>query len=502
VTRADDILRAAVRAEMRTRGLGSLLTWCPHIPHPKQLELIEAPEEEVLFGGAAGGGKSDAMLMRLLRYVDVPGYSAIAFRRTHTDLALAGSLMDRSHSWGLKERGAHWDGQNKVWTFPSGAKLTFAYLDNDNDRQRYKSAEFQQIAWDELTQFPSDIGYRFLFSRLRKPERGPLSQVPLQAVAATNPGDAGHSWVMRRFGLDANGRQPERWIWKNEDNEDILVTRTDRRFIRSLATDNPTLDLASYLKQLAKLDSVTQKQQRDGLWIIDGSSLVYKFTRERNTIAALPKRDDWKHIFSIDLGSSDSSKSTSFTDVLWNPHEKVVYVPRSWPEAGLGPSDVADRIEEAQARSKADYGPDAWCYAVMDEGALGKAYGNEFRRRHGMAVRPAKKTEKKGYRRELNGDFEKGRVLLVESECVPLIGELETLIWNDSRTDPKPGLADHCSDGLLYGWRDARAYASEAPDQQPPPGSPEWVDAEAKRLRELEKRRHRERRERAPGDGW
>ena len=73
--------------------------WIPHEPTPKQAEFLLMPDLEVLFGGSAGGGKSDALLMAALQYVDVPGYAAILFRRTYTDLSLPGALMDRAHEW-------------------------------------------------------------------------------------------------------------------------------------------------------------------------------------------------------------------------------------------------------------------------------------------------------------------------------------------------------------------------------------------------------------------
>jgi hypothetical protein len=496
-----EIVRHALRGEMERLGLGALLRWCPHLPHAKQLELILATEDEVLFGGAAGGGKSDAMLMRLLRYVDVPGYSAIAFRRTHTDLALAGSLMARSHEWGLKDRGAHWDGQNKVWRFPSGAKLTFAYLDNDADRFRYKSAEFQQVAWDELTQFPNDLGYRFLFSRLRGPDDGSaLSRVPWQSVAATNPGDAGHRWVMDRWGLTEDGEQPATWLWRDPQGVDkppVEVSRAQRRFIRSLLDDNPTVNAAAYDLTLQKLDATTYAQQRKGLWLVDGSHLVFKWNDERNGIDELPARSDWSWLFGVDIGASDSSPTTAFVRACWNPHEPILYVAKNWQEAALDDDDIADRIE-----AERDAFGDAWKGAVIDVGGLGQSYLKEARKRAGLAAEKAEKSDKQGFRKLLNGDLEKGIVKVVRGECEPLIRQLSTLIWNDQRTDVRAGLADHSADALLYTWRKATTFLSRAPDQQPAPGSREALNLKAQQIREQEKRRYRERRSRAPGEGW
>ena len=127
---------------------------------------------EVFYGGAAGGGKSEAILLAALQYVDVPGYAAIIFRRTFADLALPGALMDRAKDWLMDVPGVKWIPATKTFEFHTGAgrppaRITFAYLAHENDKYRYKSAEFQFIAFDELTQF-TEAEYTYLFSRLRR----------------------------------------------------------------------------------------------------------------------------------------------------------------------------------------------------------------------------------------------------------------------------------------------------------------------------------------------
>lgn len=222
-----------------------LTAWIPHKPTPKQHAfLLLDGMREVFYGGAAGGGKSDALLMAALQYVDVPGYSAIIFRKTFADLALPGAIMDRARAW-IGDT-AKWDDKRHTYTFPSGARLAFGYLKSENDKYRYQSAEFQFIAFDELTQF-NDRAYRYLFSRLR---RLAGAQVPLRMRSASNPGGIGHEFVYNRF-VHASGRRP------------------GRVFIPAKLQDNPHLDQAEYVRSLQELDDITRQQLLDGVWILD-----------------------------------------------------------------------------------------------------------------------------------------------------------------------------------------------------------------------------------------
>jgi predicted phage terminase large subunit-like protein len=215
--------------------------YIPHDPTIKQAEFLLCQEKEALYGGAAGGGKSDALLMAALQYCKVPNYAAIIFRRTYKDLALPGALMDRAHSW-LDTTNARWSENNKTWHFPSGATLTFAYLATENDKYNYQGSEYQFVGFDELTQF-EESQYRYLFSRLRRLKG---SRVPLRARVASNPGGRGHEWVRQRYLVEG----PER----------------GRIFVPASLEDNPHLDTYEYEQSLMELDPVTRAQLRHGDW--------------------------------------------------------------------------------------------------------------------------------------------------------------------------------------------------------------------------------------------
>lgn len=225
--------------------------YIPQLPTPKQLAFLLAPEREVLFGGAAGPGKSSALLMAALEYVDQPGYSALLLRRSYADLALPGALMDRADDW-LRGTAAVWHAQDKTWAFPSGATLSFGYLQTESDKYRYQSAELQYIGYDELTQF-REPEYVYLLSRLR---RLAGSQLPLRMRTASNPGNLGHEWVKARF---------------------IDPGAPHRRFIPALLTENPHLDRAQYEASLMELDPVTRDQLLRGDWDVRASGGWFKY---------------------------------------------------------------------------------------------------------------------------------------------------------------------------------------------------------------------------------
>ena len=181
--------------------------------------------------------------MAALQYVDIPNYAAILFRRTYGDLALPGALLDRAREW-LTSTDAHWKDTEKTWIFPSGATLSFGYLENEQDKFRYQGSEFNFCGFDELTQF-TESQYTYLFSRLRRLKD---SNVPIRMRAASNPGDKGHQWVKQRFIIEGH--------------------QNSRPFIPAKLEDNPHLDQIAYSKSLMKLDPVTRSQLRSGDWDI------------------------------------------------------------------------------------------------------------------------------------------------------------------------------------------------------------------------------------------
>ena len=448
-----------------TAASAKLRGYCPHTPHPKQAEFLALQTREALYGGAAGGGKSDALLMAALEYVHVPGYSALLLRRTYADLALPGAIMDRAATW-LAGTDATWNGTDKRWTFPSGATLSFGYLDNERDRYRYASAEFQFIGFDELTQFPEQW-YRFLFSRLR---RTGSVRAPLRMRAATNPGGLGHEWVRRRFVAQHDAARP---------------------FVPALLVDNPSLDAAEYLESLAELDATTRKQLEEGLWIRDAEGLVYRFSDSINTIAAAPECD--YKLLGLDFGVTDDC---AFTVLGWRRNDPTVYVLEAFHREDTLPHEAAVVVKELQRRHR-------FVSIVGDVGGLGKVYAEEMRRRHHIPVEPADKVNKRGFISLLNGDLERGRVKVQRGTCDDLTKEWSELPWHKgdegAREKEADGFANHCADATLYAWRAANAFTQPTEEDGPPVPAQEEIqrahdESKVRFLQGLSKERKREER--------
>jgi hypothetical protein len=252
--------------------------YTPQQPTPRQKLFLDLESErEVFYGGAAGGGKSSCLLMAALRYVEVPNYSALLLRRTYQDLSKPGALMDRAHEW-LRGSGASWNEQKKQWTFPSGAKLTFGYLETENDKYQYQGAEYQLVGFDELTQF-TETSYKYLFSRLRRLSD---SDVPIRMRSASNPGGVGGEWVHERFIPDdfsPEQAREHRVFWKEGSDEEGKSYR--RAFVPARLDDNPHLDRVEYAQSLEELDPVTREQLLRGDWHIRQRGNVLSMWDER-----------------------------------------------------------------------------------------------------------------------------------------------------------------------------------------------------------------------------
>jgi len=434
--------------------------YLPHQPTAKQQTFLDLDCLEALYGGAAGGGKTDALLHAALQYAHVPGYAAMLFRRTYTELALPDAIMARSHEWFAGTQ-AHWSGLDKRWAFPtdSGAPstLTFGYLDGPNDHMRYQGMAAQFYGLDELTHY-RQRQYQYLFSRLRRLQG---SDVPLRMRGATNPGGFGHDWVRQRFNI------PDKVDFGRVYNNDGRV------FVPASLRDNPHLDAEAYEAALQQLDATQRAQLQSGQWIRDQDGLVYREFGRQCVVSALPELvygETWKRLLACDFGVVDP---TAFVELSFNRYIPEVYVTRSEQVAGESPGEAAER---AQLWAK-DCG--GYEQIIGDVGGLGKAFQQEWQIRFKLPMTPADKTSKLGFIKLVNGDMRLGKLKVLESANFDLLECLGALSWsNEHAVAENPDQPNHLTDALLYGWRASRHFAAKEAPTVPSYGSAEWLKKE------------------------
>lgn len=452
----DDYSKRALLAQYIKR-FGDLPTlrqrsWCPQSPHEKQRIFLSLSCREALYGGAAGGGKTSSLLMAALQYVHVPDYSALILRRTYKDLAMTDAVMDRSKTW-LAGTQARWSELEKRWRFPSGATIKFGHLDHDNDLDQYQGAAFHFIGFDEVTQF-TERQYKYLLSRNR---RGANSQIPLRIRATGNPGGRGHQWVFDRFVRH-----------KPIDDPNI-------QFVPATLEDNPYLDREAYRKNLEQLDATTRAQLLEGLWVQDSTGLIYPYNDDINGINEEPKKELEK-ILAIDFGAALNKPTTAFAVSAYSKTDpKHVWGLESYSLAGLIPTTIAEEIKSIKHRHDI-------VKVVADAGALGVGYIEEIKRRHHIWVEAAKKSDKRGFRKLMRGDLERGVFKIVRETNKQLIEEMRVLCWDEHGLDTAKGSEDHLTDAMLYAWREARYYHSKEKEEIPMPGTTQRADWEEKQI--------------------
>ena len=294
-------------------------------PQPRQMEFMQRPEDEALYGGAAGGGKSDALVIEATRQVHIPHYKALILRKTYPQLT---ELIEKSlRYYPIAFPKARYNASEHTWYFPSGAKIVFGSMQHNKDKLNYQGKAYDFVAFDELTHFTYDE-YIYLSSRNRA--NGPGTRVYMRATA--NPGGIGHGWVKDRF---ITAAEPLTTIWESVKIEKEGKTEQrhkSRIFVPSSVFDNKILleNDPDYLTRLAMLPEAERKALLYGDW--DSYSGQY-FAEWKNNPEHYKDRR-WTHViepFDIPNGwpiyrSYDFGYAKPFSCGWWTvDHEGVIY---------------------------------------------------------------------------------------------------------------------------------------------------------------------------------
>lgn len=284
--------------------MSSKVIWTPQ---PKQAFMLSRSEDEGFYGGAAGGGKSDYLVIEAARQYKISYYRGLILRKTVPELE---QLIERARQYytAISPR-VKFNDTKHTFTFPSGAKVQFGSLFRTADKFKYQGLQYDFIGFDELTQFSYEE-YSYLKSRNRA--NGPDTKVYIRATG--NPGGIGHGWVKQEF---VTSGKPGQTTWRKKvvktpdgKTESFWVSRI---FVPSSVFDNQILlnNDRDYLKRLADLPEAERNALLYGSWdSFEGQVFTefaddpehYKDRRFTHVIEPFKIPWGWKIIRSLDWG--------------------------------------------------------------------------------------------------------------------------------------------------------------------------------------------------------
>ena len=440
-------------------GAGRDWGWTPQ-PGPQDA-FFRCPFFEVLFGGARGGGKSDACLGEFAAHARIFGHEArgVFMRR---EMPQADSLIDRSQQIYMP-LGWQYNKGNRQWTSPEGAVLRFRPLEDDRDAEKYQGQNFTRIYLEELTNWASPTAPNKMKATLRS-----AAGVPCLYRATANPGGSGHHWVKDRYiDPDPRGYRPI----LNEDG------KTHRMFIPARVTDNKRMLLLdpSYVDRL-KLSGSKElvRAWLEGDWAVIEGAFFDNWSSARHIIKPFEIPKQWARFRAMDWGSAKPFSVGWYAVVsddlrvpgtgLTLPRGCLVkyreWYGRKGPNEGLkmNAEEVANGIRERE------YG-DTILYGVLDPAAFSSDGGPSIAERMALPpnlinFRPAdnKRTARVGsmggwdmLRARLDGEAPDRPMLVFFDTCrdsirtIPLL-QHDKSIAEDVDTDGE----DHAGDETRY----------------------------------------------------
>ena len=428
-------------------------------PNPgPQTEFLAAPEREVLYGGAAGGGKTYSLIVDPLRYCNNSNMNGLILRRTNDELR---EIIHKSQEMYPKAfPGAKWMEKKSQWTFPSGARIWMTYLEQEKDVLRYQGQAFTYIGFDELTQYPTAYAWDYLRSRLRTAD----TTLPVFMRGTTNPGGPGHGWVKKMF-IDPAPANKAFWATDITTGETLKYPKGHskeneplfkRRFIPAKLMDNPFLyKQGDYEAMLLSLPETQRRQLLEGSWDVAEGAAFSEFDRRFHVTEPYQIPDNWRKFRACDYGYS------SYSGVLWfavDPATEQLVVYREMYVTKHTAKDLAFAILDAEK------GDGQISYGVLDSscwhkrGDTGPSLAEQMIS-VGCRWRPSDRSKgsrvagKNEIHRRLKVDeFTEESGLVMFNTCTNLIAQLPIIpLDKNNSEDVDTKTEDHLYDALRYG---------------------------------------------------
>jgi hypothetical protein len=288
--------------------------WTPQAKQALATKLAEQVDE-VLYGGAAGGGKTEWLIAYMGEEMERhPGNRGVIFRRVYPSLAR--SVIPRAKD--MFAGRARWNGNESTFTWPNGSVLQMSHLQHLDSVRDHQGAEYGVIGFEEVTEFLKQQ-YEFMLSRLRAPADG----IRPHAIATTNPGGVGHAWVKRRWispkPEDLAGDRPQPFeVWRPAPTDEVPDPGT-RVFIPSTIADNPALQRRDpgYQSRLraAISDRALRKALEEGDWdaidAVDGALWLQSWL-DGGRVGRLRAIDINRTVVALDPSDGDATTSDEF----------------------------------------------------------------------------------------------------------------------------------------------------------------------------------------------
>lgn len=329
-----------------------------YVAQPKQAIFHYAEADEILYGGAAGGGKSFAIIWDAVGFcMKHEKVRTTIFRRTYPELEksiINDFLASVDSSWYKYNKQEH-----KATFKDTGSTLEFNHAQYEHDVYKFQSAQYQRMYFDELTHF-TEFQYKYLMSRVRTPKH---PDIKAQIKSASNPGGIGHLWVRQRFYEDAIPNKPtER---KDENSGEPYTTQ----FIPAKVYDNEVLmeNDPRYVKNLMKLPEDERKALLEGDWDVFKGQYFKEWNKEIHTVEPFSIPDGWRKFIALDWGYTNPFA------VLWLAidYDGRVYVYRELYDTQYTVEQLSREILDLSHGEEINYAiadPSMWSITQYEQG--------------------------------------------------------------------------------------------------------------------------------------